>query len=109
MSKEEGRVGSMVAISRRAEWFRRATEPSVLTRAVVTCLIVGSVLVAINHGDAIARGELGADRLLRIGLTFLVPFLVSMASSAAAIGGERRRRVDAEDRGQPGSRAGGQR
>jgi len=46
---------------------------------------VGSVLVSINHGDAILRGDVGRGRLLRIALTVLVPYLVSTSSSVAAV------------------------
>ncbi len=74
-------------------WLHRATERNVIVRATLTCVIVGAVLVAINHGDAIARGDLDPGRLVRIALTFLVPFMVSVVSSASALGHERRRRL----------------
>lgn len=72
-------------------WLERATERNVIVRAMLTCVVVGAVLVAINHGDAIARGDLDPDRLLRIGLTVLVPFVVSVVSSVSALGHERRK------------------
>jgi hypothetical protein len=43
------------------------------------------VLTAINHGDALLRGQLDAVRLFRIGLTVVVPYCVSTASSVAAM------------------------
>jgi hypothetical protein len=46
---------------------------------------VGTVLTAINHGDALLRGQLDAVRLFRIGLTVVVPYCVSTASSVAAM------------------------
>jgi hypothetical protein len=67
-----------------------ATDRVILRRSLVTCLIVGVVLTAINHGDAIARGELSPTLVWQVGLTFLVPFVVATVSSAAAI----RRRAD---------------
>lgn len=47
--------------------------------------VVGTILTAINHGDAILAGQLTAERLVRIALTFLVPYAVSTTSSVAAI------------------------
>jgi len=43
------------------------------------------VLIAINHGDALLRGEIDAGRLLKMGLTVLVPYTVSTLSSVGAI------------------------
>jgi hypothetical protein len=64
---------------------RLAFQSSVLRRGLTYAGIVGAVLVGINHGDAILRGHLDGRRLLRIGLTILVPYLVSTFSSVAAI------------------------
>ncbi|HSK78497.1 MAG TPA: nitrate/nitrite transporter NrtS [Thermoanaerobaculia bacterium] len=67
------------------EWLRTALRASVRRRALRVALVVGSILLAINHGDAILRGELTKDRLLRMALTLLVPYLVSTFSSVGAI------------------------
>ena len=66
-------------------WIAVATSRSVVRRATVVALIVGSVLVAINHGDAILRGDLSMVRLLRIALTIAVPYCVSTYSSVSAL------------------------
>jgi hypothetical protein len=66
-------------------WIALATSRSVVRRATVVALIVGTILVAINHGDAILRGDLGAGRLLRIALTVAVPYCVSTYSSVSAL------------------------
>jgi hypothetical protein len=66
-------------------WIALATSPSVVRRATVVAIVVGTVLVAINHGDAILRGELGVGRLLRIALTVMVPYCVSTYSSVSAL------------------------
>ena len=76
-------------MKRLQEWARIATDRSVVRRALVTCGIVGVILVAINHGDALLRGELDAGRALAIALTVLVPYLVATVSSVAAIVGRR--------------------
>ena len=46
---------------------------------------LGTILVAINHGDAIVRGDLSMGRLLRIALTVMVPYCVSTYSSVSAL------------------------
>ena len=66
-------------------WLNLATHPSVLKRSLVTCGIVGTVLVAINHSDAVLRASIDPGTAVQIVLTFLVPFLVSTTSSIAAI------------------------
>jgi hypothetical protein len=66
-------------------WIALATSGSVVHRATVVALIVGTILVAINHGDAIVRGDVGVGRLLRIALTMVVPYCVSTYSSVSAL------------------------
>ncbi|KAA0252315.1 hypothetical protein FBQ97_10600 [Acidobacteria bacterium ACD] len=64
-------------------WLRLALHPATVRRAAVTAAVVGSVLVGINHGAAIARGEMTPARLLQAGLTVVVPYVVSTASSVS--------------------------
>ncbi len=66
-------------------WFKLATQRAVVRRAIKTALVVGCVLVAINHGDVLWMGDIGAGRFLQIALTFLVPYVVSTSSSVAAM------------------------
>jgi len=66
-------------------WLALATSKSVVRRATVVALIVGSILVVINHGDAIVHGDMSAGRLLRIVLTVSVPYCVSTYSSVSAM------------------------
>jgi hypothetical protein len=67
------------------DWLRMAREPVLVRRALKYAIVVGAVLIAINHGDALLRGDLDAVRLFRIGLTVIVPYCVSTASSVEAI------------------------
>jgi hypothetical protein len=67
------------------EWLRLAGSTPIRRRALRYTLVVGAVLITINHGDAILRGDLPFGRLLRIGLTILVPYLVSTFSSVGTI------------------------
>jgi hypothetical protein len=60
-------------------------------RALGYAVVVGSVLITINHGDSILRGDLDSTRLLKMGLTVLVPYIVSTLSSVQAMRQMRRR------------------
>ena len=64
-------------------WLTLAAHPATVRRALWTAAIVGTVLVAINHGAAILAGELSRARMAQICLTILVPYLVSTVSSVA--------------------------
>jgi hypothetical protein len=66
-------------------WLRTALEGPVVRRGLFYAVIVGAVLIAINHGDALLRGDVEGGRLLKMGLTVLVPYLVSTFSSVAAL------------------------
>ena len=66
-------------------WFALATQPSVVRRALGYAVVVGAILIAINHSDAILRGDLSPGRLMRMGLTILVPYAVSTLSSVGAM------------------------
>jgi uncharacterized peroxidase-related enzyme len=66
-------------------WLHLAFQGPVVRRALLYAVVVGSVLVGINHGDTILRGDISGGRLLRIAFTVLVPYLVSTSSSVAAI------------------------
>lgn len=66
-------------------WARAASSWPVVRRALRFAFVVGAILVAINHGDAIVRGELGTGRILQMALTVLVPYAVSTLSSVLAI------------------------
>ena len=62
-----------------------ATRAGVVRRALGYGVVVGAVLIAINHGDALLRGELDATRIAKMILTPLVPYVVSTLSSVSAI------------------------
>ena len=64
-----------------------AFEARVARRALGFAVVVGSVLIAINHGDAILAGDVSAGRILKMGLTVLVPYAVSTLSSVMAMRG----------------------
>jgi hypothetical protein len=73
------------------EWLRLATRPSIVKRALKYAMVVGFILIVINHGGAILRGEVTRGRLLQMALTILVPYTVSTLSSVGALLENRKR------------------
>jgi len=67
------------------EWLQLAFQGSVVRRALRYAVIVGIVLISINHLDAIIRGEVTRGRLFKMGLTVIVPYVVSTLSSVGAL------------------------
>lgn len=55
-----------------------------LGRAVTIGLVVGSVLVLVNHGDHLAAEPCCRLVYLKVALSYLTPFVVSLASSRLA-------------------------
>ena len=72
------------------EWLALAFDGTVVRRALCCVLVVGAVLIGINHGDAIINGELTPARLVKMALTLLVPYCVSTYSSVSALRAFRR-------------------
>ena len=64
-------------------WFQYASHPATVRRAFITALIVGTVLIIINHGPAILHGQVSGFRILQMCLTYLVPYTVSTVSSVS--------------------------
>lgn len=62
-----------------------ATSRSVVRRALRVALFVGVILALLNHGDRILTGTLNSATILKIMLTFLVPYCVSTYSSVLAV------------------------
>jgi hypothetical protein len=67
------------------DWLRIALSPAVVRRAAGYALVVGAILIAINHGDTLIRGDVDVARAAKMILTPLVPYVVSTLSSVAAI------------------------
>jgi hypothetical protein len=59
-----------------------------LAQTSVTALIVGSILFAINHLDTVLRGQATTETWIKIGITYLVPFIVA---NVGVLFGSRRR------------------
>ncbi len=61
-----------------------AVSKPVVRRALGYAVVVGAILIGINHGDALLRGEFDSVRLFKMALTILVPYTVSTLSSVQA-------------------------
>ncbi len=59
-----------------------ATADGVLKRSLVTALVVGTILSAINQGDVILAGA--TPNLVKIALNYLVPYCVATYGAVAA-------------------------
>ena len=67
------------------EWLVIATEKTVVRRALLYSLVIGPVLIAINHGQNIWLGELELGSLLQILMTMMLPYIVTTMSSVSAL------------------------
>jgi hypothetical protein len=65
-------------------WLRIALARSTVIRAAKTGVVVGALLIAINYGGALLHQRPGAGQWIRMGLTVLVPYLVSTVSTVQA-------------------------
>lgn len=66
-------------------WLTLCFTKPVMKRASWTALIVGTILILINHGNAILRGEVDLTRVLQMCLTLIVPYIVSTVSSVSTL------------------------
>ena len=66
-------------------WSHLLFESSIVKRGLRFAVVVGTILIAINHGDAILRGEIDATRVTKMAMTVVVPYCVSVFSSISAI------------------------
>ncbi len=67
------------------EWLHIASRKPILTRGLKYAIVIGSILIIINHGNAIVAGTVDSTRAIQMILTLLVPYCVSTASSVGAI------------------------
>ncbi len=66
-------------------FFKLVFSKLVVINAIKVSLLVGTILVAINHGDAIMNNELNLERVLKMALNYLVPYLVASYSAVKAL------------------------
>ncbi|MBU2970345.1 nitrate/nitrite transporter NrtS [Pseudoalteromonas sp. C2R02] len=63
------------------QWFNLATSSSVILRSLKVAMVVGTILVFINHADVIFNGQITISHLIKILLTYCVPYCVSTYAS----------------------------
>jgi len=71
-------------------WYRIASDGAVVRRAILTSLGVGTILTLANRQEELLGAGIAPSSLLPISITYLVPFVVSCASSVIALRSERR-------------------
>lgn len=67
------------------EWLHIASRKPIVMRGLKYGIVVGSILIIINHGNAMAAGTVDSTRVIQMILTVLVPYCVSTASSVGAV------------------------
>lgn len=65
------------------EWFEVAGQKAIVQRSLRIALIVGSLLTLINHYDVLFGEPLTTTRLVKILLTYCVPYCVSTFASVS--------------------------
>ncbi len=61
-----------------------ALDKDVVSSSLKTSLLVGSMLVVINYGDAILSGAISTGDFVKIVLTYCVPYSVSTYATLTA-------------------------
>jgi len=79
-------------------WFSDLRDGRVIRRALKTSVVVGTLLVAITQGASIITGEWTSRMMWQIPLTVMVPFTVSLLTSATVVGSARRANASAHSR-----------
>jgi len=62
-----------------------ATPKPIVIRALKIGAVVGTILTAINHGDKLLTQSLADGDLMKIAMTYCVPYCVSTYSAASAL------------------------
>ena len=67
------------------DWVRIALRPDICRRSLKIALVVGSILVLINYGDRLLEGSISTKDLLKMAMTFCVPFCVATYSAVCSV------------------------
>lgn len=67
------------------EWIELASDKDIVTRALKYAIVVGFILIMINHGDSILNGTVNAVNIVQMAVTVFVPYFVSTFSSVGTI------------------------
>jgi hypothetical protein len=63
--------------------------PSLAVRGLRVALVIGTLLFVINHGAALRTGTMTQSRWISAGLTYLVPYAVSIHGQFMGRGGSK--------------------
>ncbi|MBM75416.1 MAG: hypothetical protein CMK59_08435 [Proteobacteria bacterium] len=74
----------MLPSSSIKQYLSLATRRSIIKRGLGFSIIVGSILVIINHGDRLNSDDIAQIPIYKVLLTYLVPYVVSSLSSIQA-------------------------
>lgn len=66
-------------------WLAAAARPDVMRRSIKVCLLVGTLLVLINYTDRAVNGDLTLLDVLKMLLTYAVPYCVSTFVSVSTL------------------------
>ena len=69
----------------KPSFLQLARSSSVVQRAIRIALVVGTLLVAINHGQALLSLQMDLTRWIQVILTYFVPYGVSTYASVQAL------------------------
>ncbi len=71
-------------------WLQQALRPDIVGRGLRVALIVGTILTAINQGDALASGAITPGVLIKIFLNYCVSYFVSVYADLEALASHQR-------------------
>lgn len=60
-----------------------AFSTKIVQRSLKVSAVVGTILIVINHGEALLAGNIEPQRLIKMALTYCVPYLVSTYSAVS--------------------------
>ncbi|WED29498.1 nitrate/nitrite transporter NrtS [Vibrio sp. DW001] len=60
-----------------------AFSPLIVKRSLKVSAVVGTILMMINHGEALLMGNIDTQRAIKIALSYCVPYLVSTYSAVS--------------------------
>lgn len=66
-------------------FLNQATQPGVQRRSIRVALLVGTILILINYFDRFLSGSITRADVLKIALTYCVPYMVATWASISSI------------------------
>lgn len=73
----------------RTQWLAIACARATVHRSLRIAAVVGSILVTINYGDRMLAGTIGRLEIIKISLTYCVPYCVATYAAVSALLGRK--------------------